>query len=122
MPANAYGLPKLFCVAQGSEFVSRDQDLWAYQRRVTLDFSRPGKPTDNAVIEALNRRLQQECLNASWLLSMADARARMETRMIDDNQNRPHARLGSLTPEAFAARLNEAQGFAQRAGQIRGWV
>jgi hypothetical protein len=28
-------------------------DLWAYQRGVTLDFSRPGKPTDNAFIEAL---------------------------------------------------------------------
>ena len=32
------------------EFVSRDMDLWAYQRGVTLDFSRPGKPTDNAYI------------------------------------------------------------------------
>ena len=32
----------------GSEFVSRDMDLWAYQRGVTLDFwrinMRPGKP------------------------------------------------------------------------------
>ena len=35
-------------VDQGTEFVSRDLDLWAYQRGVTLDFSRPGKPTDNA--------------------------------------------------------------------------
>src|SRR5437773_9606678 len=37
---------------QGTEFVSRDLDLWAYQRGVTLDFSRPGKPTDNAFIES----------------------------------------------------------------------
>ena len=33
-------------VNQGTEFVSRDLDLWAYQRGVTLDFSRPGKATD----------------------------------------------------------------------------
>jgi len=34
--------------------VSRDLDLWAYQRGVTLDFSGPGKPTDNAFIESFN--------------------------------------------------------------------
>jgi putative transposase len=39
------GLPATIRVDQGSEFVSRDLDLWAYQRGVTLDFSRPGKPT-----------------------------------------------------------------------------
>ena len=49
------GLPVSIRVDQGTEFVSRDLDLWAYQRGVTLDFSRPGKPTDNAFIEAFNR-------------------------------------------------------------------
>ncbi|MFK4495938.1 transposase InsO family protein [Bradyrhizobium japonicum] len=33
-------------------------------RRVTLDFSRPGKPTDNAFNEAFNGRFRAECLNA----------------------------------------------------------
>jgi putative transposase len=42
------GYPKTIRVDQGTEFVSRDLDLWAYARGVTLDFSRPGKPTDNA--------------------------------------------------------------------------
>jgi putative transposase len=41
------GFPAAIRADQGSEFVSRDLDLWAYQRGVTLDFSRPGKPTDN---------------------------------------------------------------------------
>ena len=48
----AVGLSAVIRVDQGSEFVSRDLDLWAYQRGVTLDFSRPGKPTDNAFIES----------------------------------------------------------------------
>jgi transposase InsO family protein len=39
-------------------------DLWAYQRGVTLDFSRPGKPTDNAFIESFNGKFRAECLNA----------------------------------------------------------
>jgi putative transposase len=31
------GLPKAIRVDQGTEFASRDLDLWAYQRGVTLD-------------------------------------------------------------------------------------
>lgn len=61
---------------------------------VALDFSRPGKPTDNAYIEALNSRLRQECLNASWFLAMADARSRIKSSRIDYNQNHPHTSLG----------------------------
>src|SRR5277367_6183807 len=38
------GYPKTIGVDHGSEFVSRDLDLWAYAKGVTLDFSRPGKP------------------------------------------------------------------------------
>ena len=67
------GFPATIRVDQGTEFVSRDLDLWAYQRGVTLDFSRPGKPTDNAFIEAFNGRFRAECLNAHWFLSLADA-------------------------------------------------
>ena len=45
------GYPKTIRVDQGSEFISRDMDLWAYAKGVTLDFSRPGKPTDTDVVE-----------------------------------------------------------------------
>ena len=41
----------------------------AYRHGVTLDFSRPGKPTENAFIEAFNCRFRAECLNAHWFLS-----------------------------------------------------
>jgi len=60
------------------EFISRDLDLWAYAKGVTLDFSRPGKPTDNAYIEAFNGRFRAECLNAHWFLTLADAVEKME--------------------------------------------
>jgi putative transposase len=63
------GFPATIRVDQGTEFVSRDLYLWAYQRGVTLDFSRPGKPTDNA----FNARFRTECLNIHWFLSLADA-------------------------------------------------
>ena len=38
----------------GPEFTSKRLDQWAYLNGVELDFSRPGKPTDNAMIEAFN--------------------------------------------------------------------
>lgn len=44
-----------------------------------LDFSRPGKLTDNAFIEAFNGRFRAECLNANWFLTLADACEKMET-------------------------------------------
>ncbi len=49
-----YGMPKTIRVDNGPEYVSRDLDLWAYMNGVTLDFSRPGKPTDNAFVESFN--------------------------------------------------------------------
>lgn len=68
------GYPKTIRVDQGSEFISRDLDLWAYQNDVTLDFSRPGKPTDNAFIESFNGKFRAECLNAHWFLTLEDAK------------------------------------------------
>lgn len=95
------GYPAAIRVDQGSEFVSRDLDLWAYQNNVTLDFSRPGKPTDNAFIEAFNGRLRAECLNMHWFLSVADAREKLECWRRDYNEVRPHGAIGNKPPAAL---------------------
>ena len=94
----------------GSEFISKDVDLWAYWNHVTLDFSRPGKPTDNAYIESFNDRFRQECLNEHWFLNLDDAREKVEAWRRDYNGERPHSALGNATPEEFAA-----QGETQKA-------
>lgn len=93
----------------GPEFAGRLLDQWAYLNKVELDFSRPGKPTDNAYVEAFNSRLRQECLNTSWFLSMEDARTRINNWRTDYNQTRPHSSLGNLTPSDFAAQLNNTR-------------
>ena len=95
---DAMGYPKTIRVDQGSEFVSRDLDLWAYTRGVTLDFSRPGKPTDNTFIEAFNGRLRAECLNTHWFLTLADARKKLEDWRKDYNEVRPHGAIGNKPP------------------------
>jgi putative transposase len=103
-----HGCPKRIRVDNGPEFVSRDLDLWAYTKGVVLDFSRPGKPTDNAYIEAFNSRFRQECLNASWFLSLGDARSKIEAWRIEYNTVRPHTAIGHMTPVEFAASSGQA--------------
>ena len=91
-------LPQSIFVDNGSEFVSKALDKWAYQNGVSLDFSRPGKPTDNAMIESFQARFREECLNANWFLSLADARVKIEDWRRDYNKSRPHSSLEDKTP------------------------
>ncbi len=41
-------LPHTIRVDQSCQFTLIELDLWAYSSSITLEFSRPGKPTDNA--------------------------------------------------------------------------
>ena len=88
------GYPRTIRVDNGSEFVSRDMDLWAYQRGVTLDFSRPGKPTDNAFIEAFNSKFRPECLNTHGFMNREDACQKVEEWRRYYNTERPHTAIG----------------------------
>ncbi len=96
-----YGKPERIRVDNGPEFISKDLDLWAYLHKVVLDFSRPGKPTDNAFIESFNGRFRDECLNQHWFLSLEDAQAKIEDWRIEYNTIRPHSSLGRMSPEQF---------------------
>lgn len=81
-----------------SEFTSRDLDLWAYANDVALDFSRPGKPTDNGFIEAFNGRFRAECLNAHWFMALADVREKLDDWRRDYNEVRPQSAIGYNVP------------------------
>jgi len=107
--AREQGRPKTLKVDNGPEFAGRMLDQWAHLNGVEIDFSRPGKPTDNAHIEAFNSRLRAECLNASWFLSLADARDRLEAWRQEYNNERPHGSLRNLTPRAFAEQARQAR-------------
>lgn len=72
-------------VEPGTEFVSRDLDLWACQRSVTLDFSRLGKPTRQRVHQNLQR---------------------VHPRGVSDTS------LGNLTPHEFAQQTQTAREIA----------
>lgn len=86
--------PTKIRVDNGPEYISRALGQWVYMNKVTLDFSRPGNPTDNAFVESFNGRLRDECLNTHWFLSLDDARGKIEAWRRDLNESGPHTSSG----------------------------
>ena len=96
------GKPRQIRCDNGPEFISKALDQWAYWNKVELDFSRPGKPTDNAFIESFNGRVRQELLNASWFETLEQAREMTSAWRTEYNEYRPHRSLGNASPNEFA--------------------
>jgi putative transposase len=103
-------VPQRIQVDNGSEFISKDFDRWAYNNKVILDYSRPGKPTDNPFIESFNGSFRDECLNINRFLSLEDANKKIEAWRKDYNNFRPHSSLKGKTPaeaENFCLKKSE---------------
>lgn len=94
-------LPERIQCDNGSEFISKEVDRWAYDHKVTLDFSRPGKPTDNPYVESFNGKFRDECLSTNWFLSLEDASEKIEEWRWEYNHFRPHSSLNDLSPQEF---------------------
>ena len=103
------GAPKRVLVDNGSEFSGQTLDLWAYHHGVRIDFSRPGKPTDNCFIETFNGSLRDECLNVHWFESLKEAKEKIEAWRRDYNESRPHQALREQTPAEFVARTRDLE-------------
>lgn len=99
------GAPKTIRCDNGPEFTSRHFLSWCEERKIQLVFIAPGRPMQNGHIESFNGRFRDECLNANWFTSLADAKRKIEAWREDYNTERPHSALGYLSPDEFAARL-----------------
>jgi putative transposase len=92
-------IPKSIRLDNGPEFISKDLDQWAFSNRVSLDFSRKGKPTDNAYCESFNGTFRDECLNTSWFLSLEDAAEKISAWRTEYNTFRQHSSINDMTPD-----------------------
>ena len=90
-------LPQRILVDNGTEFTSKALDAWTYWNKVKRDFSRPGRPGDNAHIEAFNSLVRRECLSQHWFRSLEEARGLLGAWKDDYNNDRPHGSLGQMT-------------------------
>ena len=103
------GLPTAIHCDNGTEFTSKAFDHWAYANKVRLDFSRPGKPTDNAFIESFNAQVRRECLSQHYFSSLIDARVVLDGWRQEYNNRRPHGSLGQRTPAEYRAEVEAAE-------------
>jgi len=106
------GVPKLLFCNNGSEFTSQAMDLWAYRNGAKIDFSRPGKPTDNAFVESFNGTFRAECLDTHWFVDLKEAKQMIEAWRREYNESRPHRSLGDRTPSEFASQIAASRNLA----------
>jgi len=99
------GVPKVLFCDNGSEFTGQMMDLWAYRNSVKIDFSRPGKPTDNAFCESFNGTFRSECLDTNWFQTLPEAKHLIEQWRQEYNVSRPHRALADRTPAEFASHI-----------------
>jgi len=95
--------PKRINCGNGSEFARPPVDPCVYVNGVVMEYSRPGKPTDNAWIESFNDMLRDECLNVRWFDDLTDARTKLQAWQREYNESRPHRSLKELSPQQFKA-------------------
>jgi transposase InsO family protein len=99
------GKPVVIRSDNGPEFTGKAMLTWAHRHGIALRLIEPGKPNQNAYVESFNGRLRDECLNEHWFMSVAHARALIETWRREYNEERPKRSLGGLTPAEFAKQL-----------------
>jgi putative transposase len=99
-------LPAVITADNGTEFTSKALDAWAYERGVKLDFTTPGKPTENGFVESFQGRFRDECLNTEIFEDLEDAKKKIGAWRRDYNCRRPHSALGNISPAEYLRRWN----------------
>jgi len=106
------GYSDVLRVDQGPELTALAMLQWAAEHDVRLQFSDPGKPTQNAHIESLNGRVRDEFLNLYCFRNLSEARTAADAWREDYNHVRPHGALNGMTPIEFAEAFNRRPQFS----------
>ncbi len=96
------GKPAGIVSDNGTELTSNAILSWADQTGVGWHYIAPGKPQQNGFVESFNGKLRDELLNEVLFRSLPHARAVLEAWRRDYNEERPHSKLGWMTPRAYA--------------------
>jgi len=96
------GRPDTIVSDNGTEYTSNAILGWADDTGVGWHYIAPGKPQQNGFNESFNGRLRDELLNETLFRSLPHARAVLETWRHDYNEQRPHSKLGWMTPRDYA--------------------
>jgi putative transposase len=95
------GRPQTIVSDNGTELTSMAVLTWSQTAKIAWHYIAPGKPTQNAFIEAFNARLRDECLNETVFTSLAQVKAVLNAWKGDYNTVRPHSSLRNLAPALY---------------------
>jgi len=96
-----YAVPGYIRSDNGSEFMANKVQAWLKDHHIKTIYIDPASPWQNGYIESFHSRFRDECLNREWLLNLREARVVIEDWRHHYNSERPHTRLGYLSPEEF---------------------
>ena len=96
-----YGIPQHIRSDNGTEFIAGKIQRWLRENQIKTLYIEPGSPWQNGYIESFHSRFRDECLNREWLLNLREAHVVIEDWRLHYNTERPHSRLGYLSPEDY---------------------
>lgn len=101
-----HGAPEYLRSDNGSEFIARIVQRWLAEKQIKTIYIEPGSPWQNGFVESFHGRFRDECLNREQLWTLTEARVVIGDYRWEYNQQRPHSRLGYLSPARFAAQIS----------------
>ena len=101
--AEERGYPKKLRSDNGPEFIAQALANWAEDNDVELAPIEPGKPTQNAYVERLNRTFREEVLDLYAFRDLEQVRDQSTKWLYEYNAERPHSALDGQTPWGYLA-------------------
>ena len=95
------GKPEKIRSDNGPEFVATALSEWCQDQGVEWEYTQPGKPTQNSLIERFNRTFRQDVLDGYIFDNLSEIRKYADAWAWMYNNVRPHSSLGHLTPVEF---------------------
>jgi putative transposase len=86
----------------GPELIAKIMDDWSMGHGIEFIRIQPGKPTQNAYIERLNRSFREGALDAFNFETIDELRECAQDWMNDYNHHRPHRACKRLPPVVYA--------------------
>jgi putative transposase len=95
-------LPSMIRVDNGPEFTSFEFTQWCTQKNITIKYIQPGKPTQNAYIERLNKTYREDILDAYLFQTLEQIRILSEEWQWIYNREIPHGSINDMTPYEYS--------------------